>query len=451
MPTETANKFMGILDQTEVKYTPVSIVPGKACSSCIWYRGNYCHIVSNSPEEIVPNGYCDEHRVATPLAPQNIEPIPVVIVESPMMEDDSAEMALPTTRRGLKEMIADALKVFTNAPTQKPLEPLSRAKEQAFTAFKGKDGQYFWLARHTGKYVDREDEIIADHAHEEFVTRVQKGLVPMPELWTWHKKGTAHGQADFVWKAGGFVCALGHFTGTPEQQERAAKWYNEHPDTKLSHMFKYPKEGKRGKVYHAYNTVEITTLPDGAEAFPYTTFEEFTMPFTAAQREMIRGIGGDEMVARAEAMDTKATDDTAKNDAAGVASKTVDNFDGSIIPGADEEKALLVAQKDIDARLKLIETSTELMTQLKTSLEALVSEVATLKTSNTDAITRANDLEKKLAEYQTVAPPASKSDDTLLNAREKGILERIAEQAKSDENLSLIEKAFGGAATVSVS
>lgn len=175
------------------------------------------------------------------------------------------------------------------------------------------------------------------------------------------------------------------------------------------------------------------------------------MPFTAAQREMIRGIGGDEMVARAEAMDTKATDDTAKNDAAGVASKTVDNFDGSIIPGADEEKALLVAQKDIDARLKLIETSTELMTQLKTSLEALVSEVATLKASNTDAVTRANDLEKKLAEYQAVAPPASKSDDTLLSAREKGILGRIAEQAKSDENLSLIEKAFGGAATVSVS
>jgi hypothetical protein len=45
-------------------------------------------------------------------------------------------------------------------------------------------------------------------AHEEYVDRVQKGLVPMPELWTWHTKGTRHGQADVVWKAGGFLLAL---------------------------------------------------------------------------------------------------------------------------------------------------------------------------------------------------------------------------------------------------
>lgn len=443
---DTAQKFQGILDQKEVAYTPVSIMPGAACSSCIWYRGNFCHIVASYPEDIVPNGYCNRHEVASPLAPQDIEPIPVVIVEPTIYADDSAEMALPTTRRGLKELIANMFKGIT------PSAPIE-TKEQPFTVYKGVDGEWRWLARHTGKWVDREGEIVADHAHEEFVTRVQKGLVPMPELWTWHKKGTMHGQADFVWKAGGFTLAIGHFTGTKEQIKQAVDYYQKHGDKiKLSHMFKYPHNAKKKNVYHAYNTVEITTLPDGAEAFPYTSFEGFNMPFTKEQQDMIRGIGGDDMLKRAEAADTKALTDTTKLDGAGVASKAdkgVDNFEGSVIPGDDEVKALQVATKDFDGRLKILEGIPASLTTLDATIKTLQGQIATLQTSASDALAKANETEKKLLEYQAVAPPASKSDDTLLIDREKALFEQVQAQAKSDGSISFLEKAFGSAPTIS--
>lgn len=437
--TELKQKFMGLLDQTEVNYTPVSITPGKACSSCIWYRGNSCHIVAGYPELIVPNGYCDEHREATPLAPQNIEPIPVVIVEPTIAADDSAEMALPTTRRGLKELILDTFKALGQAP-----------KDQAFTVFKAQDGEHYWISRHTGKFIDRESEIITNKAHDDYVARVQKGLVPMPELWTWHKKGTMHGQADFVWKSGGFTLGLGHFVGTPEQKKQAIEFYQKHGDKiKLSHMFKYPKRGKVGKVYHAYNTVEITTLPDGAEAFPYTSFQEFDMSLTTEQRDFIRGIGGDDMLKRVESADTKALSDTEKLEKQGVMSKGLDNFEGSTLPEDDEVKALEVATKDLDARLKALETIPEHIAQLEKSNKSLTDQLAQALKAESDALAKANEVEKKLLEYQAVEPPASKSKDTLLDEREKSLFEQIGQQAKSDGSLSLLEKAFGSTPVVS--
>lgn len=439
---DTSTKRMGILDQTETQYTPVSIVPGKACSSCLWYRNNYCHIVANYPEDIVPNGYCNRHEVFTPPPPQDMSPIPVMIVEPSIDEMDSAEMALPTTRRGLKELVTNWLKPTQATPTEKTVN-------QPFTAFKGNDGEWYWLARHTGKWVDREDEILADHAHEEYVTRVQKGLVPMPELWTWHKKGTMHGVADIVWKSGGFLLALGHFVGTKEQVKRAVEYYQKHGDKiKLSHMFKYPKNGKRGKVYHAYNTVEITTLPIGAEAFPYTSYEVDNM-LSKEQLEMIRGIGGDDMVARAQAADTKALTETTKLDGAGVASKNHDNFEGSSIPQDDELKALGTVQKDFDSRLKKVEALPELLTTLDSTLKSLSSQLATLQTTSNDALAKANANEQKLLEFQAVAPPASKSEDTLLNEREKSLMEQMATQAKSEDGgQSLIESFFKPGAPV---
>jgi hypothetical protein len=437
--TELKQKFMGLLDQTEVNYTPVSITPGKACSSCIWYRGNSCHIVAGYPELIVPNGYCDEHREATPLAPQNIEPIPVTIVEPPMSADDSAEMALPTTRRGLKELILDTFKALGQAP-----------KDQAFTVFKAQDGEHYWISRHTGKFIDRESEIITNKAHDDYVARVQKGLVPMPELWTWHKKGTMHGQADFVWKSGGFTLGLGHFVGTPEQKKQAIEFYQKHGDKiKLSHMFKYPKRGKVGKVYHAYNTVEITTLPEGAEAFPYTSFQEFDMSLTTEQRDFIRGIGGDDMLKRVESADTKALSDTEKLEKQGVMSKGLDNFEGSTLPEDDEVKALEVATKDLDTRLKALETIPEHIAQLEKSNKSLTDQLAQALKAESDALAKANEVEKKLLEYQAVEPPASKSKDTLLDEREKSLFEQIGQQAKSDGSLSLLEKAFGSTPVVS--
>jgi hypothetical protein len=433
--------FTGLLPQAEVNYTPLSTNGNKACANCRWYQAwnDSCHLVDNYPEPILPTGYCDRQETTPAPAQPEVEPIPVTIVEPPMSADDSAEMALPTTRRGLKDLILDTFKVLGQAP-----------KDQAFTVFKAQDGEHYWISRHTGKFIDRESEIITNKAHDDYVARVQKGLVPMPELWTWHKKGTMHGQADFVWKSGGFTLGLGHFVGTPEQKKQAVEFYQKHGDKiKLSHMFKYPKRGKVGKVYHAYNTVEITTLPDGAEAFPYTSFQEFDMSLTTEQRDFIRGIGGDDMLKRVESADTKALSDTEKLEKQGVMSKGLDNFEGSTLPEDDEVKALEVATKDLDTRLKALETIPEHIAQLEKSNKSLTDQLAQALKAESDALAKANEVEKKLLEYQAVEPPASKSKDTLLDEREKSLFEQIGQQAKSDGSLSLLEKAFGSTPVVS--
>lgn len=440
MPTEKA--FTGKLDQKETNYVPLSAVAGSACANCRWFKvwdnEPECHLVSGYPEPILATGMCDRHELSTPREPDLSNPLPVVIIEPPMMEDDSAEMALPTTRRSLKALILD---IFKGTP--KP--------QQAFTVTKAQDGNYYWLARHTGKFIDREQEIITDKAHEEYVARVQKGLVPMPELWTWHKQGTMHGQADAVWKTGGFVHAFGHFVGTEEQIERAVNYYQKMGDKiKLSHMFKYPKQAKRGKVYHAYNTVEITTLPDGAEAFPYTSYEvQSNMAFTKEVEDMIRGIGGDDMVKRAQALDTKALPDTQALEAAGVISKGLENFEGSTLPTDDGYEALKQAQIDIDTRLKAVEQIPALVAGLQASLKTLADQLALAQKTYSDALKVSNDTALKLAEYQAVEPPASQSKDTLLNEREKSLIEQISESVKQDGSKSLIDLMVGTAPVVS--
>ena len=145
---------------------------------------------------------------------------------------------------------------------------------------------------------------------------------------------------------------------------------------KLSHMFKYPPKGKRKKVYYAYNTVEITTLPDGAEAFPYTSFQELgNMPFTKEVADMVRGIGGEEMLHRAESLHDKSIQETGEKDAAGIASKTHDNFEGSTIPEDDEIKALMTSTKDMNTRLESVEKILGSLSGLEAAIKALTDKI----------------------------------------------------------------------------
>lgn len=444
---EVDKAFTGELDQTEVNYQPLSAnIATKACASCRWFlKYGDCYIVKDYPEPILPTGLCDRWE-ATPAPEQpDIQPMPVTIVEPDMADDDSQEMSLPMTRRGFRALVMDTIKTLAQ-PKAKP------NPDQAFSVFKGVDDKWYWMSRHTGKWVDREDEIIANRAHDEYVARVQKGLVPMPELWTWHKKGTMHGQADIVWKSGGFVRAIGHFTGTPEQVERSVKYYQKMGDKiKLSHMFKYPKNGKKNKVYYAYNTVEITTLPDGAEAFPYTTFEGLgNMPFTKQMEDQIRAIGGDEMWQRAQAAESKDLTDTKQLDDKNIASKNLDNFEGATIPEDDGVKALGIAQKDLDTRLKAVEALPALITSLEATIKGLSTQLATSQQAASDALAKANDNEKKLLEYQALKPPSSQSKDTLLSAREKALVEQLAEETKMDGQKSIIEQLIGNQPAVSI-
>lgn len=433
-----SRKNATIFSQEAVDYTPLSPALGQACANCIFYRSTgydgvdwpHCHIVSDWPKPIEPTGWCKEWRLI-PEPDMSVDPIPVMIVE-PEADDKAA-------KGGLIETIKTTVQNILNPETP------------AFQVFKTQNGRKGWVARHTGKFKDRHKEILADSSHDEYVARVQGGQVQPPELWMWHNKGCKHGNALTVWKSGGFVLAVGLFDQT-EEGDSAFDYYQKHAgQITLSHMFHYPAIAKVNGVYWAYNTVEISTLPDGAEAFPYTSFEEIeTMTLPEPAQIMIREALGEEALRRALAADAKAAKDTQKLEEAGVAWKGYDNYDGSAFL-TEVQKVVSAAAESVDTRLKTAEEALKTLAELPATVKTLNDTVKALEEQLTASQTRENalmertaDLEKQLAEYHDVQPPASQSKDTILQDREKSLLEKAMEQSKSLDSLSLVEKVVGG-------
>jgi len=438
---EQDKAFTGLISQQEAQYVPLSATPGQACANCRWFKawGNYCHVVEEYPEPILATGHSNRWEAAPQPIVLEAEPIPVVIVEPGFAYDDSAEMAL-SVPKGLVERVKEFIAGLRPEPAEQP----------AFKVFKAANGRKAWISRHTGKWIDRENEILADASHDAYVARVQKGIVDPPELWMWHAKGTKHGQAVAVWKAGGFVMAAGYFDDTPAGN-KAFEYYQKHSGKiKLSHMFHYPKETKIGGVYHEYNTIEITTLPDGAEAFPYTSFEEInTMALVDAARRMIAEGLGEDVLKQAELLNDKAVQDTKTLDGQGVASKGHDKYDGSPIVDAVQKMT------DMETRLKTAESALaalaglpETITQLNDTVKRLNDELADSRKAENTALEQINDLTKKLAAFEDLKPPASQSKDTLLNQRESALIDTLMTSAKSDDSLSLVEKALGVKPTI---
>lgn len=432
-----ARKAATIFSQEAVNYTTLSETGGQACANCIFYRPTgydgidwpHCHLVQDWPKPIEPTGWCNRWE-AVPEPDLSVDPLPVVIVEPE--DDDKVDKGIVAT---LKDAVSGIL--HPDAP--------------AFQVFKTKSGRKGWIARHTGKFIDREGEILSEKSHEEYVARVQSGAVKAPELWMWHAKGTKHGQAITVWKSGGFVLAAGLFDETAEG-ERAFAYYQKHAGKiKLSHGFHYPRIAKVNGVYHAYNTFEITTLPQGAEAFPYTSFEEIeTMTLPEAARSMIAEALGEDALRRAEAADSKAAADTKTLESQGVAYKGYDQYDGSAFV-EQVEKAVKQAVDDLDTRLKTVEAALAAMTEVGATLKTLNEAVKALgeqltasQQAESGALERINALEAKLAEYRDVQPPASQSQDTLLSARELSFLDKVMAETKVADGQSLVEKLIGG-------
>ncbi len=446
-------KEITIFDQAAVNYTTLSPNPGAACANCVFYRATgydgvdwpHCHLVDGWPKPIEPTGYCDRHEVMPEPTIYEPDPLPVYIVEPEFDDEDSAEMSLSIPLEVPKNMIGKVKEFISNL--SKPGKP------QAFAVFKAANGKMAWVSRHTGKWVDREGEILAERAHEAYVDRVQKGIVDPPELWMWHAEGTKHGQAITTWKSGGFVLAVGYFDDN-EVGKSAFNYYQKNSGKiKLSHMFHYPSVAKIDGVYHEYNTVEITTLPDGAEAFPYTNFEEIqTMALPDIAKTMIREALGEDTLQRALAADTKAADDTKTLDALGVASKKYDNYDGSeVVSAAQKADAVSQAQTAMETRLQAAETKLgdydtllSAVKSLQDTVKTLTDELEAAKTREATALDSMKDMQSKLALFTDLKPPASQSSETLLNDREKSLVDSVMGAAKAADTPSLVDTLIGG-------
>lgn len=443
-----------IFSQDQVDYTTLSPNSAAACANCVFYRSTgydgidwpHCHLVEDWPKPIEPTGWCKRHEVMPEPAAYEPAPMPVYIVEPEFEDEDSAEMSL-TVPKSMLEQVKEFI-----GNLGKPNKP------QAFSVFKAANGKLAWVSRHTGKWIDRENEIIADLAHEKYVDRVQKGLVDPPELWMWHANGTKHGQAVTVWKSGGFVLAAGYFDDN-EVGKSAFDFYQKNAGKiKLSHMFHYPSAAKIDGVYHEYNTIEITTLPDGAEAFPYTNFEEInTMALPDIAKDMIKTALGEDTLQRALAADSKAAADSKTLDAQGIASKNLDQYPGSeVLEAARTIQGFTPEFTALKTRLEAAEQSVKTITDLTAAVKSLQETVKALddkltasQSAETAALKTVADLQKDLAELKDLKPPASQSSETLLNDREKSLVDSVIQAAKSADQKSLVDTLVGGSPAIS--
>ncbi len=419
MAEQTA-KQITLFTQEDVNYVPVSTTKGKACSACRFYCDEGCHIVMG---EIAPNGYCDRFETVPPLPPPpDVAPIPVVIVESPEME--MGEMSLKAVNEdGLFLRMWQRIQDVIN-----PAQP-----DTAFAVQKDLNGQWRWIASFTNNFYDRTKEIISEKALDDYLERVNAGLVPMPDLRIGHVPESVHGKADMIFGTGNFVTAVGHFDDTPEAV-KAIEYYRKNASKlSLSHGFTYPGWAFKDGVYESINTFEISVLPPPlVAANPFTEFEVENMKqITPEQKVALAAAFGAE---KADAIVKSREQQSEEIKAAGVAFKDfVELKEGEApaeTPAADALKPMgeLIAD--------LIESQGELLTLLSAQGKALKAfeDAQTAKDVETAKVITAlvSNVKEVAAELKLTPRAASSATETKLSAKQAEEVKKELDQTEAD-------------------
>lgn len=174
---------------------------------------------------------------------------------------------------------------------------VAKADRQTGGSFKAV-GSGVWVASPTNGFKDVEGEIIPTRQLEAYAARAMSGIVPMPELWHYHTRGTAHGSAEWVGVVDHSLIVVGRFEDSDAGRAAEDYYRKAKPgDISMSHGFFYNPVEFKGGVYGAVNIFEISTLPRGVEANPFTSFaavkEINNMPIKDNQREAIARLFGD--------------------------------------------------------------------------------------------------------------------------------------------------------------
>lgn len=170
------------------------------------------------------------------------------------------------------------------------LSPIpSRDDPAPFLMFKDVNGDLRWFAWTSNRWRDRDNppEILSEKAHKDYVAYVDR-TGHYPEAWLWHTPGTKWGQADWVDYADGFLMTSG--TVDPGM-EHVADALVLQKDIGVSHGFRYRHSDAAKGIVGWYRTFEISPLPVGAAANPWTSLEvihkELDMSFSSAKRTFL--------------------------------------------------------------------------------------------------------------------------------------------------------------------
>jgi hypothetical protein len=239
-------------------YDPLGGTGTEACANCNWFdpEAAKCDLVWG---DIVATGLCKLWLAQYHYTP---EPIPVTIVKSEKPKTNIWQWVKDTFFRG-----------------EQPPE----------SGFKALDNGS-WVAYFTNNFKDKRKQILTQAAHEQYVDWFDRGLVPPPVLWYWHIPGTDHGQAEWMAMEENIMIAAGHFDGP--YAAAFQKEYQTNPHT-VSHTFVRPINGLDADGHiDAYVTLEISPLPAGREANPYTLMEVMEMAVSKEKQDALARILG---------------------------------------------------------------------------------------------------------------------------------------------------------------
>lgn len=163
----------------------------------------------------------------------------------------------------IKEYVSDLVK---------DKKELSKEESNGLEIITQKDGSKRWFGRYTNNYKDREQEIISEEAHKEFVAYLKEHPDRMPAFWSWHILGTSREKdADFIDYFDGFMVASGPLTAEEAAQLEKAIEYDD-GKTGMSHgMYILERDPDRKEIITKYRTYEISDLPLANAANGFTS------------------------------------------------------------------------------------------------------------------------------------------------------------------------------------
>lgn len=331
--------------------------------------------------------------------------------------------------------------------------PLVTTKPQTslFNVHKDQSGTYRWLAQFSNNVRDNDDppEILAAEAHRRFVYLLDKGFVPMPQLWVWHEKDWTVGEANWVALDEQddltFILASGIFY--PHASE-FAKALSLEKDVALSHGM-YPhlmeRAGDDPSVITGYVSREITVLPRYAAANRLTAYtmqqhstEKNSMAVKDAKRrslaEVWPGISQDLLkrledfngavkeAAQELDLDTK---DTGANEvpgtaadaaAAGDAAADADSADADSA-GDDQPEAQDTPEKDATTPEGADEPQFVTYDDVKELLEAIGDEIRSIKETQVEAKKETTHILNALGEQITALESKEKARDEATRSQ----------------------------------
>jgi len=468
--------------QAEATYVSLSAKKGQACANCRWFDAHMsmCALIENYPEDILVTGWCSRWE-----APPNPEPEPQTMT----IEAESVTVNLPMMSMGeMAVRMADADAI--NEPKPETVEKVGRTfnkkneeamrmmndmlgkmrgmikdmlvkagmmemeddedmpHKSAFSVFKA-NGQYYWSAMWSNNFIDRDDEILTEKAHEKYLARLRMGLVPMPILRYWHIPGTEHGKALWVGGEGHMMLAVGDFEDS-DIARAFIKEYRTHRK-KVSHGFRFPDWAKRpvqltevGKsvmVYDDYNTFEISPLPPHVAANLLTDLEVDTMKVNEEIRADLERIIGK---AKTDGILTKAQEASKDAEKEGHAYK--DFADLTASPTTDKDAAVAAMAKAFLSMIDDQSAIAERQDKLDVANKALADEQTALKAANEKLLAENADLKDKLAHTPraSTSPATSVDDEDTRKALEDRGVEYDPVWAKVNLKVAKKEKGNHG-------